>query len=213
MPSKIKFQLPIISLAVLFGFMLFVLWQLLPIAPSQAHSKIGGIRLGTHEMVYLPGKMLVCQSAEKATQCNLQLTNQVVTLQVSENNVLGTAVPHCQAMLEGRSIPCQATWTLQHNAPYVVLNDDLNLSPAQLTQLQAENFFWQWTEANWLTWITLLGVAFSLNGAVLWWVWVDKYLKGKNFMRPVFYLVSSLATFTAVRFVLLIALLWLGFID
>lgn len=214
MRSKAKLQVSIISILVLLGFMALLFWQIFAMAPNQVHAEIGGVRLGITKPVYLPGEMLSCQSVTMSTQCQLKLVEgKEVDIQVLYHDAQKTGIAGCTAHYNGRSLSCQAVWTLQHTAPYVVLNDDFDLSLAQWEQLRQENFFWQWTEADWLKGVTVLGIVFSLMGAVLLGLWVDGYLKGKNVSRPAFYLISSLATFTAVRFVLLMALLWLGFID
>lgn len=116
---------------------------------------------------------------------------------------------------------CRATYTLVNRNPFVIIEDNLGLSPERLRQLRRQEVLLHLPEADWIKGANLLAVLVTLNVAVLLWQptrrYLEAYIRGSTRWSAVLRALSCLAggyvVFRVVQFALILNLLFLGFVD
>ncbi|MBW4662288.1 MAG: hypothetical protein KME15_26850 [Drouetiella hepatica Uher 2000/2452] len=162
------------------------LWLLVPNAPDVPNNApFAGVSIHTEQNVptYLPNRSFQCTETEQEFQCQTDIQDRLLTLNMTKGQGYPYDLSNCRASYGGQAVGCQETG--QTYAPalaklYKITN--LNLSLQQIQAVRQTywglNTLMQWGELR-LIWISVgLSLTAGMNAVVFAWLYPGIWSKG-----------------------------------
>ncbi|MBD1874814.1 hypothetical protein H6F75_15105 [Nodosilinea sp. FACHB-131] len=163
------------------------LWLLIPNAPDVPdNGPFAGVSIQTEQgvLLHLPNRGFRCTETEQEFQCQIDLQDQLLTLNFTKGQGYPYDLSNCRASYGGQAVGCREAG--QNYAPtlaklYEITN--LNLSPQQIQSVRQTywgiNTLMRLGESPVLIWIsTGLSIAAGISAAIFAWLHFGVWSKG-----------------------------------
>ena len=164
------------------------LWLLVPNAPDVPdNGPFAGVSIRTEQNspLYLPNRSFRCSEIAQAFQCQVDLQDRSLTLNLTKGQGYPYDFSHCRASYGEETVGCQETgYSYAPALAKLYEITDLNLSPQQAQTIRQThwgiNTLMQWGELR-LIWISI-GLSLTAGVIAAFFTWLHPDLGSKGFV-------------------------------